>query len=60
MDLLKLETPCLVLDRRKIKKNISYLHKRIERLGVNLRPHGKTVKNIDVIKMALAGQTGGL
>jgi len=60
MDLLKLETPCLVLDRRKIKKNISYLHKRIERLGVNLRPHGKTVKNIDVIKMALAGQTGGI
>ena len=60
MDLLKLETPCLVLDKGKIKKNISYLQKRMEHLGVNLRPHGKTAKNIDVIKMALAGQPGGI
>jgi len=60
MDLLKLETPCLVLDKEKIKKNISYLHKRMEHLGVNLRPHGKTAKNIDIIKMALAGQPGGI
>lgn len=60
MDLLKLETPCLILDRGKIKKNIAYLHKRMNHLGVNLRPHGKTAKNIDVIKMALANQTGGI
>jgi len=60
VDLLTLETPCLVLDRRKLKKNISYIHKRMENLGVNLRPHGKTAKNIDVIKMALDGQTGGI
>jgi D-serine deaminase-like pyridoxal phosphate-dependent protein len=60
VDLLTLETPCLVLDRRKIKKNISYIHKRMENLGVNLRPHGKTAKNIDIIKMALDGQTGGI
>ncbi len=60
MDLLKLETPCLVLDKEKIKKNISYLHKRMEHLGVNLRPHGKTAKNIDIIKMGLAGQPGGI
>jgi D-serine deaminase-like pyridoxal phosphate-dependent protein len=44
MDLLTLETPCLVLDRRKLKKNISYINKRMENLGVNLRPHGKTAK----------------
>jgi len=60
MDLIKLETPCLVLDKGRLKKNISYLHKRMEHLGVNLRPHGKTAKNIDVIKMALAGQPGGI
>ena len=60
MDLSKLETPCLVLDKGKLKRNISYLHKRMEHLGVNLRPHGKTAKNIDVIKMALAGQPGGI
>jgi len=60
MDLSELETPCLVLDKGRLKKNISYLHKRMEHLGVNLRPHGKTAKNIDVIKMALAGQPGGI
>ena len=60
MDLLTLETPCLVLDRRKLKKNIFHIKKRMENLGVNLRPHGKTAKNIDVIKMALDGQADGI
>lgn len=60
MDLSALETPCLVLDKRNLKNNIAYIHKRMENLGVNLRPHGKTAKNIDVIKMALEGQSGGI
>jgi len=60
MNLLNLETPCLVLDRGKMKKNISSLHARMKAFGVNLRPHGKTAKNIDVIQIALAGQSGGI
>jgi len=60
MDLDKLETPCLVLDKRKTQKNISFLQGRVKTLGVNLRPHGKTAKNIDVLKMALVGQSGGI
>lgn len=60
MDLTQLETPCLVLDRQKIEKNISSLHTRMKRLGVNLRPHGKTAKNIDAVKMTLTGQSGGI
>ena len=60
MDLLELETPCLVLDKGKLETNISCLHRRVEHLGVNLRPHGKTAKRIDVIRMALAGQAGGI
>ncbi len=60
MNLFNLETPCLVLDRGKMKKNISSLHARMNTLGVNLRPHGKTAKNVDVIKIALAGQAGGI
>ena len=60
MDLLELETPCLVLGNGRLEKNISHLHKRMEHFGVNLRPHGKTAKNIDVIRMALAGQPGGI
>ncbi len=60
MNLLNLETPCLVLDRGKMEKNISSLHARMKALGVNLRPHGKTAKNIDVIQIAIAGQSGGI
>jgi len=60
MDLLTLETPSLILDVSKLKKNISYIHKRMANFGVNLRPHGKSAKNISVIKMALDGQTGGI
>lgn len=60
MNLNELETPCLVLDRAKLARNIDALHDRIARLGVNLRPHGKTAKNIDVVRLALAGQAGGI
>lgn len=60
MTLSEIVTPALVLDEKKLKANISRLHERMARLGVNLRPHGKTAKNIDVIRMALAGQSGGI
>lgn len=60
MDIANLETPILILDKVKIEKNISCLHKRIEHFRVNLRPHGKTGKCIDLLKMALAGQSGGI
>ena len=60
MNLVDLETPCLVLDRGKVKKNISSLHSRLQGLGVNLRPHGKTAKNIEVMRLALKGQAGGI
>lgn len=60
MDLSTLETPCLILDISKVKRNISHIQKRMKSLGVNLRPHGKTAKNIDVMKMVLEGQLGGI
>ncbi len=60
MRLDNLETPCLILDRVKLAANIAALHARLKRLGVNLRPHGKTAKNYDVLRMALADQAGGI
>jgi len=60
MDLSTLETPCLILDKGKLKNNIDRLHKRMTKLGVNLRPHGKSAKNMDVMTMALEGQSGGI
>ncbi len=60
MNLLQLDTPCLILDKKKTKENISNLHSHLRDLEVNLRPHGKTAKNIDIINMVLAGQPGGI
>jgi D-serine deaminase-like pyridoxal phosphate-dependent protein len=60
MDLSTVETPCLVLDRGKLEKNIAAINQRMATLGVNLRPHGKTAKNIDILKLALDGQQGGI
>ena len=60
MDLSSVETPCLVVDISKVKNNISKIHGRMKKLGVSLRPHGKTAKNIDIINMALNGQAGGI
>ena len=54
------QTPCLLLDLPKVRRNIERMHQRLAALGVDLRPHGKTAKNIDVMRLALAGQSGGV
>ncbi|MDJ0886205.1 MAG: alanine racemase [Desulfobacterales bacterium] len=60
MQLNELETPCLVLDREKLTRNITSFHARMQGLGIDLRPHGKTAKSIDVVRLALEGQPGGI
>ncbi|MBD3423539.1 MAG: DSD1 family PLP-dependent enzyme [Candidatus Latescibacteria bacterium] len=60
MDLHDTETPCCIVDISRVRANINHLHQRLEKLGVGLRPHGKTVKNIRLIRMALKGQPGGI
>jgi D-serine deaminase-like pyridoxal phosphate-dependent protein len=54
MRLSNLPTPCLVLDRRVLQRNLSTMAQAINRHGVMLRPHMKTAKSIDVARMALA------
>ena len=60
MEITNLETPCLILDKSRLKKNIAHIHHRMKNRGVNLRPHGKSAKNIEIMKMALEGQSGGI
>ena len=60
MEITSLETPCLILDKNRLKKNIAHIHQRMKSLGVNLRPHGKSAKNMEVMNMALGGQSGGI
>ena len=56
MRLTDLPTPCLVLDRRILARNLATMAQAVQRHGVLLRPHMKTAKSIDVARMALALQ----
>src|SRR3954467_3983381 len=60
MKLADLPTPCLVLDRGILIRNIETMARALERHGVPLRPHMKTAKSIEVARLATAGPPGGL
>ncbi len=60
MTLDDLPTPCLVLDRSILQRNIDAMATALARHGVPLRPHMKTAKSIEVARLALAGQAGGI
>lgn len=49
-NLLDLPTPCLLLDRARMTRNIDRLTRHLRSLGVPLRPHVKTAKSIDVAR----------
>ena len=60
MKLADLPTPCLVLDRGILTRNIRVMAAALSRLNVPLRPHMKTAKSIEVARLATAGQPGGI
>ncbi|MDR3473012.1 MAG: alanine racemase [Devosia sp.] len=60
MGLNTIETPSLVLDRTALARNTSRMTARFRELGVKLRPHMKTAKSMDVARLALAGNFGGI
>lgn len=60
MTLDDLATPCLVLDRAILARNVAGMQAVADRLGVALRPHLKTAKSIDAARMALAAGARGI
>ncbi|NRG18878.1 alanine racemase [Rhizobiales bacterium] len=46
-----LETPCLILHRDRLERNIKAMADRFREIGVPLRPHLKTAKSIDVARI---------
>lgn len=60
MKLSDLPTPCLVLDRQILLHNLAAMAQVVQRHGVPLRPHMKTAKSVEVARLALAGQPGGI
>ena len=53
-------TPALILDRNKLDANIERMDIRVKLMGVNLRPHLKTSKSIEVAQLATEGNFGGI
>lgn len=53
-----LPTPSLMLDERRMLRNVARLERGLRALGTPLRPHLKTAKSIDVARRVLAGGTG--
>lgn len=58
MLLKDLPTPCLLLDRGCLERNLERLRTRIAGLGVTLRPHLKTCKSWDVAQLMLPSPAG--
>ena len=46
------ETPRLIIDRSKMEQNIARMAARATALGVDLRPHMKTAKCVEVARLA--------
>ena len=53
-----LTTPSLILNRPRLERNAARMREHVAKLGVKLRPHVKTSKSIDVLRV-LAGETAG-
>jgi D-serine deaminase-like pyridoxal phosphate-dependent protein len=58
--LAQAETPTVVLDRTRLAANARRMIARARRLGVRIRPHLKTLKSIDVARIAVDPEHGGI
>ncbi len=55
-----LQTPCLILDRVKLNRNLKRMSSTMRGHGITLRPHLKTAKSSDVARLATEGEAGGI
>jgi len=50
-----LPTPAVLLDRMRLERNVARMREKVRALGVTLRPHVKTAKSIDVLRVISGG-----
>lgn len=60
MNLSDLRTPALILDRSRLERNLARMSARARELGVDLRPHLKTAKSVEVARLATDGHSGAI
>jgi D-serine deaminase-like pyridoxal phosphate-dependent protein len=51
-----LPTPALILDCTRLERNAERMREKVRTLGVRLRPHVKTSKSIDVLRVLAGGE----
>jgi D-serine deaminase-like pyridoxal phosphate-dependent protein len=56
--LARLPTPCLLLEQRRMDRNIARLANHLDRLGVGFRPHLKTCKSVDIARRLMVSAAG--
>lgn len=54
------ETPCLILDTMRLRRNAARMLQHCDAQGVLLRPHLKTSKSVDVARIATGGRMSGV
>jgi len=55
-----LPTPCMIVDQAIFERNVKTMAERAKALGINVRPHVKIHKSVDVAKMQMAQGAIGL
>lgn len=60
MNLQTIKTPALLIDVERVRRNAANMSSRMKELGVNLRPHIKTHKCIEVARIQTEGHSGGV
>jgi D-serine deaminase-like pyridoxal phosphate-dependent protein len=55
-----LPTPALILDLDRVERNCERMIRRAAELGVQLRPHMKTAKSVDVARLATRERSAGI
>ncbi|MBS1794543.1 MAG: alanine racemase [Acidobacteria bacterium] len=60
MNLETIKTPSLIVDFQKMKRNAEWATARAKELNVDLRPHVKTHRSLEIARLQTAGNFGGI
>ena len=60
MELTELRTPCVLVDRNRVERNLDGIQAAATARGLRLRPHAKTHKSVDLARRQIAGGAVGI
>src|ERR1035438_10311177 len=55
-----LPTPCMIVDQAIFERNVKTMAERTKALGINVRPHVKIHKSVDIARLQMAHGANGL